>query len=318
VRQHTGVQRGLGPGRCGDVRHERGGGPRASIPPRSCASRGLRHSRGARGASSGVPWQGPDRDRDRADPDEGRLGASRSRRALAAARRGPARGSGGTSPGGGHHLPRGPSLSSDPRPRPGSSDLPGARPGAPLPQRLCRRTVLGASSGEGRSGHAGHRRGAGGHRDGARRMRSARTAALVLAPALLAVVPASAQPVEHAEHEEHAWSFGASFSWYFLREQADFGVVTATADHGPIHLEARYNYEAKRTASTFVGWNFEFGETVTFGITPIVGCMFGEAGGPILGLEVAVGWGPLSFSSQGEGVTDVQGDTGGVLYHLSG
>jgi hypothetical protein len=145
-------------------------------------------------------------------------------------------------------------------------------------------------------------------------MRSARTAALVLAPALLAVVPASAQPVEHAEHEEHAWSFGASFSWYFLRDQADFGVVTATADHGPIHLEARYNYEAKRTASTFVGWNFEFGETVTFGITPIVGCMFGEAGGPILGLEVAVGWGPLSFSSQGEWVTDVQGDTGGFIY----
>jgi hypothetical protein len=145
-------------------------------------------------------------------------------------------------------------------------------------------------------------------------MRCARTAFVVLAPALLAVVPASGQPVEHVEHEERAWSFGASFSWYFLRDQADFGVVTATADHGPIHLEARYNYEAKHTASTFVGWNFEFGEAVTFGITPIVGCMFGEVGGPILGLELAVGWGPLSFSSQGEWVTDVQGDTGGFIY----
>jgi hypothetical protein len=91
-------------------------------------------------------------------------------------------------------------------------------------------------------------------------------------------------------------------------------VVTATADHGPIHLEARYNYEAKRTASTFVGWNFEFGERVTVGLTPIVGCMFGEAGGPIVGLELALGWGPLSFSSQAEWVFDVQNDTGGFVY----
>jgi hypothetical protein len=142
-------------------------------------------------------------------------------------------------------------------------------------------------------------------------MRLPRAAVVVL---VLAAAQASAQPVEQAGHEEQPWSLGASLSWYFVRDQKNFGVVTATADHGPIHLEARYNYEALRTASTFVGWNFEFGETVIFGLTPIVGCMFGEVGGPIVGLEVALGWGPLSFSSQGEWVTDVQGDTGGFVY----
>lgn len=140
-----------------------------------------------------------------------------------------------------------------------------------------------------------------------------RTALLVLATALLAA-PAWSQPSESAGTEQKAWSFGAALSWYFVPEQKNFGVVTATGDHGPLHLEVRYNYEALRTASTFIGWNFELGETVTFGITPIVGCMFGDAGGPVLGLELSLGWGPLSWSSQGEWVTDVQGDTGGFVY----
>ena len=120
--------------------------------------------------------------------------------------------------------------------------------------------------------------------------------------------------MEHAHAEANPWSLGASLSWYFVHDRQNFGVVTATADHGPVHLEARYNYEALKTGSAFVGWNFEFGETVTFGITPIVGCMFGDVGGPILGLELALGWGPLSFSSQAEWVTDVQEDTGGFVY----
>jgi len=116
-----------------------------------------------------------------------------------------------------------------------------------------------------------------------------------------------------SEDEAKAWHFGASLSWYFVHDATNFGVPTATADHGPLHLEARYNYEALRTASAFVGWNFEFGKTVTFGLTPMVGCMVGDAGGPIVGLEVSLGWGPLSFSSQDEWVYDVRGG-GGFFY----
>ncbi len=139
------------------------------------------------------------------------------------------------------------------------------------------------------------------------------TATWLLAPTLL-VCSASWAQSEVPENEERPWSLGASLSWYFVRDQKNFGVVTATANHGPVHLEARYNYEALKTASTFVGWNFEFGETVKLELTPIVGCMFGDVGGPILGLELAVGWGPLSFSSQLESVWDVQEGTGGFVY----
>ena len=124
---------------------------------------------------------------------------------------------------------------------------------------------------------------------------------------------AAARTGPAGEEEPAAWSFDASFSWYFVHEDANFGVLTAAADHGPLHLEARYNYEALRTASAFMGWNFEFGETVTFAFTPIVGCMVGDAGGPIVGLELALGWGPLSLSSQNEWVFDTRG-SGGFFY----
>ena len=139
-------------------------------------------------------------------------------------------------------------------------------------------------------------------------------ALVLLATALLPSAPAWSQPEEHRREEPKPWALGASLSWYFIHDDQNFGVVTALADHGPLHLEARYNYEALRTGSAFIGWNFEFGTTVTFGVTPIVGCMFGDKGGPILGLELAIAWGPLSWSSQGEWVTDVQKDTGGFIY----
>jgi len=134
--------------------------------------------------------------------------------------------------------------------------------------------------------------------------------------ALLALLLPAASVAQGAAPRGEAapWALGASLSWYFIHDEQNFGLVTATADHGPLHLEARYNYEALRTASAFLGWNFEFGETVKLQLTPILGCMFGDAGGPILGLELALGWGPLSFSSQGEWVTDIQGGTGGFVY----
>ncbi len=135
-------------------------------------------------------------------------------------------------------------------------------------------------------------------------------------PVLLALLLPAASLAQGAGPPEEAapWSLGAALSWYFVPDQKNYGVPIVTADHGPVHLELRYNYEALRTASALVGWNFEFGETVTVVVTPIVGSMVGEAGGPVLGLELSLGWGPLSFSSQDEWVTDLKGGTGGFVY----
>jgi len=40
------------------------------------------------------------------------------------------------------------------------------------------------------------------------------------------------------EEAEPAWSFGASLSWYFVHDATNFGVPTATADHGPVQLRS--------------------------------------------------------------------------------
>jgi hypothetical protein len=50
-------------------------------------------------------------------------------------------------------------------------------------------------------------------------------------------------------------------------------------------------------------------------LTPLVGCLLGDQGGPIGGLEVSLGWGPFSFTSQDEWVWVVQGDKRGGLFY---
>ncbi len=46
----------------------------------------------------------------------------------------------------------------------------------------------------------------------------------------------------------------------FPPEDTDYGQPTVTADHGALHLEARYNDEGIGTGSAWVGWNVGVGE----------------------------------------------------------
>ncbi|MGZ5959042.1 MAG: hypothetical protein ACXWLI_11555 [Myxococcaceae bacterium] len=135
--------------------------------------------------------------------------------------------------------------------------------------------------------------------------------ALVLV--LGSAVSGAREPSEE-EAAPAAWAYRASLAFYGVPSQTNFLQPVMKADHGPVHLEARYNYESLSTASFFLGWNFAFGDTVSFTLTPIAGCMVGDAGGPIVGLELSLGWGPLSFSSEGEWVFDLQGGTDGFVY----
>ena len=64
--------------------------------------------------------------------------------------------------------------------------------------------------------------------------------------------------------------------YYAMRDQSDYGVGVTSLNRGALHLEARYNYEANRSASLFAGWNFAGGESVTFQVTPLIGGLFGE------------------------------------------
>ena len=93
--------------------------------------------------------------------------------------------------------------------------------------------------------------------------------------------------------------------YYAMRDQADYGVGVASLNGGALHLEARYNYEANRSASLFAGWNFAGGDNVTFQITPLVGGLFGEVHGIVPGIEAGVAYRAIDAYIEAEYVYDL-------------
>ncbi|MGA8892587.1 MAG: hypothetical protein WB493_13530 [Anaeromyxobacteraceae bacterium] len=139
---------------------------------------------------------------------------------------------------------------------------------------------------------------------------SRRTLALALA-ALLVMGVVAPGPVAAGEGALRAatdgpgWEWGPSVLWYVLREERDYLQPTLTVDRGPLHLEGRYNYEARDTGSAWVGWNFTFGEDLRLGLTPMLGGVFGQMKGIAPGLTLTLEWGVLTFWSQSEYVFDL-------------
>jgi len=126
-------------------------------------------------------------------------------------------------------------------------------------------------------------------------------AAAWLAPALLAAATAThAAEVENADAAEPKVSGSATGFYYAMRDQSDFGVGVAAINRGALHLEGRYNYEARNSGSLFAGWNFSGGDAVTFQITPIVGALLGAERGVIPGFEASVGYGRIDAYVEAE------------------
>src|SRR4051794_2284851 len=102
-----------------------------------------------------------------------------------------------------------------------------------------------------------------------------RLAVPVLLGLVFAAVPArtepgtaaAAAPIPVAEEVE-TWSGSVSAYVYFPPSNRDYVQPTVAADKGRLHLEARYNYEARDTGSVWAGYNFSAGETVAFEFTP--------------------------------------------------
>lgn len=92
--------------------------------------------------------------------------------------------------------------------------------------------------------------------------------------------------------------------YYAMRDESDFGVGVASINRDALHLEGRYNYEARDSGSLFVGWNFSGGDRVTFQFTPILGVFFGESRGVIPGFEASVAYGSIDFYIEAEYVAD--------------
>jgi len=102
------------------------------------------------------------------------------------------------------------------------------------------------------------------------------------------------------------WAYSATVSYYSFRNQDDFTLAVATAEKGPLHLEARYNYEAIDSGSLFVGWKFTGGNKLTWEVTPILGAVFGQKEGIAPGFEAALAYGIVDFYTESEYVRDTE------------
>jgi len=125
--------------------------------------------------------------------------------------------------------------------------------------------------------------------------------AMLAATSTLTVAADDAPSGRRASHPERpAREFGLTAYPTYVRDGENYTSVIAVADRGPLHLEARYDYESIGARSAFVGWTFSGGEGFTWELTPLLGGVWGTTRGFVPGLEASLGWGPLDFYLEGE------------------
>lgn len=132
-------------------------------------------------------------------------------------------------------------------------------------------------------------------------------APLLLAPMLACAAPYGGNgPSPPTPASAPGWAFSATGMYYSFRDQSDFLLVTAVAERGPLHLEARHNYEALDASSLFAGWKFSGGESLTYALTPILGVVFGATQGIAPGFEASAAYGAVDFYTEAEYVYDTK------------
>lgn len=100
--------------------------------------------------------------------------------------------------------------------------------------------------------------------------------------------------------ETASWEYSLSTATYFSPHARDYVNPVFTADRDWLHLEARYNYEALKTGSVWLGYNFGFGDKLAFELTPMIGGVFGDLTGVATGYAISIGYKPIEFFTQGE------------------
>ena len=114
-----------------------------------------------------------------------------------------------------------------------------------------------------------------------------------------------------------AWTFSAAGYTYILPDESNYLQPTLTADRGRLHLEARFNYEARDSGSLWAGVNFSGGDALSWELTPMVGAVFGDTSGVAPGYRGAIAWRALEFYSEGEALIDAGDSADSYFYNWS-
>ena len=125
--------------------------------------------------------------------------------------------------------------------------------------------------------------------------------------------PHSSAPDAKAADAE-PWEYSLTVDGYIIEGEDGYASPTFTADHGWLHLEARYNYENFRTGSLWAGYNFSWGKTWQFAVTPMIGGVFGRTNGIAPGCEASLAYKKFTFSLDNEYVFDTTSKSGNFYY----
>ena len=117
-----------------------------------------------------------------------------------------------------------------------------------------------------------------------------------------------------AATDTEPWEYSLTVDGYLIEGEDGYAQPTFTADHNWLHLEARYNYEGFRTGSLWAGYNFSWGETWQFAVTPMIGGVFGRTNGIASGCEASLTWKKLTFSLDNEYVFNTTSKSGNFYY----
>lgn len=117
-----------------------------------------------------------------------------------------------------------------------------------------------------------------------------------------------------ADAAAHPWSFSFTMFGYIVPHDRSYVSPTFAADHGRIHLEARYNYENQETGSLWIGCNLSAGHKLALEATPMVGGVFGNTTGIAPGYRVSLSLRRLALSTEGEFVFDARERATSLFY----
>ena len=130
----------------------------------------------------------------------------------------------------------------------------------------------------------------------------------------------SAALQDDTERSKIEWEFSLSTFTYLAQHERDYANPNFSADYGRLHLEARYNYEALKTGSVWIGCNFPrftIGKDLEINATPMLGGVFGDITGVAPGYSIEASYKIIKASTQGEYSFDAGNNSGDFFYSWS-
>ena len=113
---------------------------------------------------------------------------------------------------------------------------------------------------------------------------------------------------------KNPWDYNLTVDGYIIPDETGYVDPVFSANHGWLHLEARYNYENLRTGSLWVGYNFSAGKKLVLEVTPMIGGVFGRTNGIAPGCEASLTYKKIELSIANEYVFDTTDKSGNFYY----